>query len=139
MVCPNDQDRCPSTPVGAAVDMSGCPKDTDGDSVPDYMDKCPDTPEGIRVDEAGCKLENDDDGDGVLNEDDKCPGTPKGVRVNSAGCWVLTNLTFKTARWNIQDEHKSLLDEAVVYLLHHPDLKIEIQGSYGQSRSQTLQ
>lgn len=31
-------DRCADTPKGVAVDMHGCPKDTDGDGVADYKD-----------------------------------------------------------------------------------------------------
>ncbi len=32
-------DKCPKTPAGIAVDIHGCPLDTDGDGVPDYKDK----------------------------------------------------------------------------------------------------
>ena len=32
-------DKCPKTPAGVAVDIHGCPLDTDGDGVPDYKDK----------------------------------------------------------------------------------------------------
>ena len=47
-------DRCPETPLGIAVDSSGCPVDTDGDGVADYLDKCPETPKGVQVNVAGC-------------------------------------------------------------------------------------
>ena len=34
--------------------MYGCPLDSDGDGVPDYLDKCPGTPAGVKVDVDGC-------------------------------------------------------------------------------------
>jgi outer membrane beta-barrel protein len=81
---PDDRDRCPGTPAGAAVDSVGCPLDSDGDGVPDYMDRCPDTPRGVKVDTQGCPI--DSDGDGVPDYLDQCPDTPKGVAVDDKGC-----------------------------------------------------
>jgi OOP family OmpA-OmpF porin len=52
----DEQDQCPNTPVGAAVDAMGCALDSDGDGVADYKDKCPNTPAGRQVDQDGCKL-----------------------------------------------------------------------------------
>jgi outer membrane protein OmpA-like peptidoglycan-associated protein len=34
--------------------MDGCPLDSDGDGVTDYLDKCPGTPKGMTVDKDGC-------------------------------------------------------------------------------------
>ncbi len=34
--------------------MNGCPLDSDGDGVYDYLDKCPNTPAGVSVDTNGC-------------------------------------------------------------------------------------
>jgi OOP family OmpA-OmpF porin len=34
--------------------MDGCPLDSDGDGVPDYLDKCPGSPAGVKVDADGC-------------------------------------------------------------------------------------
>ena len=82
-VC-DDDDKCPDTPAGMAVNEEGCPADSDMDGVPDYRDKCPGTPRGVRVDLDGCPL--DSDGDGVPDYLDKCPGTPAGVPVDSDGC-----------------------------------------------------
>jgi OOP family OmpA-OmpF porin len=39
------------------VDAKGCPLDSDGDGVPDYLDKCPGTPKGFKVDASGCIIE----------------------------------------------------------------------------------
>ena len=70
--------KCPNTPAGVAVDANGCPIDTDGDGVADYMDDCP-TVAGL-TSLKGCP---DADGDGVADKDDKCPDTPKGVKVDA--------------------------------------------------------
>jgi Ca2+-binding EF-hand superfamily protein len=46
-------DECPGTPYGVIVDMRGCPIDTDGDGVPDYLDLEADTHAGNWVDQNG--------------------------------------------------------------------------------------
>ena len=76
--------KCPNTPEGVAVDSEGCPLDSDGDGVPDYLDKCPGTAPGAKVDANGCEV--DSDGDGVPDSRDQCPGTPAGVSVDTNGC-----------------------------------------------------
>jgi len=77
-------DRCPDTPIGAAVDAHGCPNDPDGDGVLDGIDKCADTPRGCTVDKNGCP--SDADGDGVCDGVDQCADTPKGATVDAKGC-----------------------------------------------------
>ncbi len=52
----DDNDQCPDTPAGVAVDAAGCPLDTDQDGVANYLDKCPNTAAGVQVDESGCKF-----------------------------------------------------------------------------------
>ncbi len=83
---PQYYDKCPTTtPAGVKVDKYGCPLDSDGDGVPDYLDKCPEAKPGVKVDKDGCPL--DSDGDGVADDHpDKCPGTPAGVKVDADGC-----------------------------------------------------
>ena len=81
---PDYLDQCPNTPTGVTVDAKGCPLDSDGDGVPDYLDKCPNTPAGVPVDATGCPL--DSDSDGVPDYLDKCPNTPAGVKVDATGC-----------------------------------------------------
>ena len=65
--CPSDSDgdgvpdyldKCGSTPIGAPVDANGCPKDSDKDGVADYLDKCPDTPLDTKADENGCPIDS---------------------------------------------------------------------------------
>src|SRR5947209_6381942 len=38
---PDKKDACPATPLGATVDLRGCPTDSDGDGVYDGIDQCP--------------------------------------------------------------------------------------------------
>ncbi|MCQ2342750.1 MAG: OmpA family protein [Paludibacteraceae bacterium] len=69
------------------VDATGCPIDSDGDGVPDYMDDCPGTPTeayGL-IDSTGCPI--DSDKDGVPDYRDKCVTLPEAVEhVDSLGC-----------------------------------------------------
>lgn len=84
----DSMDQCPATPLGDAVDATGCslPKDADGDGVTDNLDRCPGTPAGDRVDATGCSLPKDADGDGVVDANDRCPNTPAGTAVDATGC-----------------------------------------------------
>lgn len=79
-------DLCPGTPVGIAVDSTGCERDSDRDGVKDSKDKCPSTPRGSDVDADGCRIVGDADGDGVNDDDDRCPNTPSGANVDQYGC-----------------------------------------------------
>jgi len=83
---PDKRDKCPNTPLGAVVDMDGCPIDSDGDGVPDGLDDCPDTPAMARgmVDMFGCPV--DSDFDGIPDYLDECPYNPVGAHVDSVGC-----------------------------------------------------
>ena len=49
-------DKCPGTPAGIAVDVSGCPIDGDGDGVPDHQDDEPGTLAGAIVDAHGVTI-----------------------------------------------------------------------------------
>ena len=84
----DDVDMCLGTPRGVKVDKLGCPIDSDGDGVPDYLDKCPMTSEKAygMVDTMGCAI--DSDGDGVPDYLDECPNTPIEARgmVDEKGC-----------------------------------------------------
>ena len=63
------------------------PKDTDSDSVPDYLDVCPGTSFIGNVNSEGCSSNQlDSDDDGVADHLDLCPGTPTGATVSAAGC-----------------------------------------------------
>ncbi len=65
--------------------------DDDGDGVPNNQDKCPNTLPGTAVDTNGCPKNtpppsSDDDGDGVPNDRDRCPNTLPGTTVDADGC-----------------------------------------------------
>ncbi|MEZ4937074.1 MAG: SPOR domain-containing protein [Crocinitomicaceae bacterium] len=49
-------DHCAYTPLEASVDEKGCPLDSDGDLVPDYIDEEPDTREGAEVNLYGVEI-----------------------------------------------------------------------------------
>ena len=83
---PDALDKCPNTPAGVKVDVTGCPLDEDKDGVADYKDKCPATAREAKVDSLGCAL--DTDKDGVADHLDKCSSTPAGVKIDAAGCPV---------------------------------------------------
>ncbi|WP_413616619.1 OmpA family protein [Halomonas cupida] len=53
----DENDQCPGTPAGVAVDAVGCPLDSDGDGVPDFQDQCPGTPAGVEVNALGCEAD----------------------------------------------------------------------------------
>jgi OOP family OmpA-OmpF porin len=81
---PDGLDQCEGTPAGALVDASGCHRDSDGDEVPDGIDTCPDTPPEVPVDAKGCPT--DADADGVFDGLDRCPNTQAGATVDASGC-----------------------------------------------------
>lgn len=123
---PDPVDECPGTPLGVAVDKTGCPLDSDGDGVPDYLDKCPGTPKDVRVDSRGCPL--DKDGDGVPDCLDKCPGTPKGARVDNEGCWVIDEAFFDFDKRDIKPRFYPIFDAVAEVLNDNPSLRIVIEG-----------
>ena len=49
--------------AGIDLAWGGRPKDTDADGVPDRKDKCAATPVGAKVDETGCPIDSDGDGE----------------------------------------------------------------------------
>jgi OOP family OmpA-OmpF porin len=108
------------------VDSMGCPIDSDGDGVYDYLDQCSGTPKGAMVDSMGCPT--DSDGDMIYDYLDKCPGTPKDATVDERGCWVLKGVYFDTDKWEITPSSYPVLDEVVFVLKRNSDLRVEIQG-----------
>ena len=70
------------------IDADGCPLDSDGDGVPDYLDKCPETPAAAygMVDSLGYPI--DSDRDSVPDYMDECPNTPTAAigHVDEKGC-----------------------------------------------------
>jgi OOP family OmpA-OmpF porin len=116
------------------VNADGCPIDSDGDGVPDYLDKCPDTPAGVKVNPNGCPI--DSDGDGVPDYLDKCPDTPKGAKVDANGCTMkLTEKVSITLKINF-DTNKAVIKpgfgreiQAVAdFMRQYPGTAVVIEG-----------
>jgi OOP family OmpA-OmpF porin len=119
------------------------PIDSDGDGISDDKDTCPGTPKGAPVNEVGCFVPKviklvDSDGDGIYDDKDRCPETPKGTTVNEVGCWVLKGLKFDMAKWHIEINYLSLLNELVSILEKNPLLKVEVQGHTDSRGSNAL-
>ena len=87
----NEEDTCPFTDLGLAVNTAGCAEnqlDDDQDGIMNDMDQCSQTEYQDIVDEVGCsetQRETDTDGDGVFDPVDLCPFTV-GTDVDANGC-----------------------------------------------------
>ena len=87
----NEEDTCPFTDSGLAVNTAGCAEnqlDDDQDGIMNDMDQCSQTEYQDAVDEVGCsetQRETDTDGDGVFDPVDLCPFTV-GTEVDANGC-----------------------------------------------------
>jgi OmpA-OmpF porin, OOP family len=127
----NNNDQCPNTPIGVAVDQVGCSLDSDMDGVPTSKDRCPASRAGADVNEFGC--ENDEDSDGVVDHRDDCLGTRAGARTDVKGCEIkdiisLPGVNFETSRDTLLPGTEYLLKTAADTLNKHPDLQIEVAG-----------
>jgi OOP family OmpA-OmpF porin len=120
--------------MGVMVNSAGCPLDSDGDRVYDYLDKCPNTPMGASVDQNGCPL--DSDGDGVADYLDKCPNTPEDLKVNADGCPVLLkekvqidlDVQFDTNKSDIKPQYFDQLKKVADFMETYPETKATIEG-----------
>lgn len=100
---PPPPSKCPGIPAGIApdqLDQDGCPLDSDGDGVPDYLDQCPGTPRGLKVDARGCEIEE----------------------------LVLRGVTFDTNQATLTAQSTNTLDAVVAILRLRPNAKIEVHG-----------
>ncbi len=52
-------DQCPGTPQGVVADSTGCPVDTDGDGIVDYLDREPLSRAGMYVNDQGVAITED--------------------------------------------------------------------------------
>ncbi|MCE5210064.1 MAG: OmpA family protein, partial [Deltaproteobacteria bacterium] len=146
---PNDQDMCPDTKAGLAVNEKGCSPDydSDRDGVSDDRDKCPGNPASVVVNKDGCPPDTDNDGvpdykdsckgtpanakvdangcapdsdfDGVPDSLDKCPGTPSGTVVDKNGCVAAAEKKTISMRLKIEFD----TDKAVVKKKYHNEIK----------------
>ena len=127
----DDDDRCPGTPPGTAVNPLGCALDSDRDGVPDSFDECPNTPAGTPVDSVGC--ERDSDGDGVVDQLDRCPGTPPNTAVDVYGCEIkaeikLPGVNFGTDSAILLPGAERVLGDAIATLQKNPSIIVEVAG-----------
>ncbi|MCQ2198400.1 MAG: OmpA family protein [Paludibacteraceae bacterium] len=120
------------------IDEKGCPIDSDGDGVADYLDQCPGTPAAAKgfVDEKGCPI--DTDGDGIYDYEDACPNE-KGVKENN-GCpevkeavkqlfkKALNGIQFETGKATIKKSSYKILDDVVTVMNENPTYKLFIGG-----------
>jgi OOP family OmpA-OmpF porin len=133
---PDIFDRCPNTTAKAhgLIDIHGCPVDSDCDGFPDYRDDCPYNRLGAAVDDRGCPL--DTDGDGVPDGLDDCPGSDPELPVNLDGCVNIQSLNvpmvlhirYTSGSFEIDPEHKKILEDLSRILLKASGIKVEING-----------
>ena len=109
---PDRKDKCPDTPKGATVSVTGCPSDADADGVWDGIDQCANTPRGLKVDAAGCPIAS----------------VERETELLDTGMIRLQNVNFATKSATIDDASKPALDEVGVILTRWPQLRIEIGG-----------
>jgi OmpA-OmpF porin, OOP family len=100
----DDIDKCPDTPAGVSVGVTGCPPDADGDGVADYLDKCPSTPGGAVVDEAGCPKKLD-----------------KEVSIG-------LDVKFVTGKADIEGDASAEIRKVSTFMKQYPDSKVAIEG-----------
>ena len=140
----DEKDKCPGTPAGTRVDVTGCAIDSDNDGIIDTRDKCPNTPAGVKVDATGCQfvveVEIDSDSDGVSDKHDRCPDTPEGTQVDEKGCpfvskqvieefsGVLEGVNFYTGSARLTGEAMSILNGVARRLQEHPEVNVIIVG-----------
>jgi OOP family OmpA-OmpF porin len=93
------------------VDKDGCPLDSDGDGVPDYLDKCPGTPAGVKVDKDGCPP----------------PPAPVEKAIVEKGRATL-KVHFDFDKAVVKNQYHDEIGNLAEVLRKYPDLKIMIEG-----------
>lgn len=119
----NQFDKCPDTQAGVKVDATGCPLDTDGDGVPDYMDKELITPTYCQPVDA----------DGV----GKCP-CPDGCGGTAASCGNIGSgaVSFSGSSATLSAAAQAQLSNLAAQMGSNPDCKVVVMGNAGSSKVQ---
>lgn len=110
----DDDDQCPFTKKGIAVDEKGCERDTDGDGVLDSKDRCPNTAPGARVTSSGCY---------VIMKQSKS---------------FNLDVKFASGKSTVTQASEKEINELVVFLKEHPQTTVTIEGhtdSIGRAES----
>ena len=115
--CTNVPDNIPKQYLGP----DGCPLDSDGDGVPDYMDECPHTPAGAKVLPNGCALTGD------------CRTPKPGEAVDANGCaashnFILKGVKFEFDSARLTEAAKLILDQVAETLKAYPDVNVDVEG-----------
>ena len=97
----DNNDQCPNTAAGTAVDSKGCDKDSDGDGIVDAQDDCPNTAKGKATNSRGCELKASLD---------------------------LTNIQFETGTSKLNSSSLSDLDNIAAVLVKNSHMSFEIAG-----------
>ncbi|MGH8540885.1 MAG: OmpA family protein [Stenotrophobium sp.] len=113
--------KCPNTAAGIPVGADGCPLDSDGDGVPDYLDECPHTPAGAKVMANGCALAGD------------CRTPKAGEAVDANGCaanssFILKGVNFDFDSDRLTEDSKDILNHVADTLKSYPDVNVEVSG-----------
>jgi len=123
----------PDTPRNIKVNSSGCPLDTDGDGVYDYLDKCPDTPRASRwTATAAHWIRMATVFPIIWISARNCSD----LKVDADGCPILmkksTSITldiqFDTNKADIKPEYHNRLKEVADFLTTYPQTKAVIEG-----------
>ena len=97
----DNNDQCPATAAGTAVDSKGCDKDSDGDGIVDAQDNCPNTAKGKATNSRGCELKASLD---------------------------LTNIQFETGTSKLNSSSQSELDNIAAVLVKNSHMNFEVAG-----------
>jgi OOP family OmpA-OmpF porin len=75
-------------------------------------------------------VKDDIDNDGIKDENDECLDTPSGKVVDKNGCTkvIVLKVRFDFDKYNIKDEYKDEIKEAVLLLKNHPNYKVMVEG-----------
>jgi outer membrane protein OmpA-like peptidoglycan-associated protein len=107
-------DKCPDSPKGVKVDEKGCPVDSDGDGVPDYLDKCPTV--------AGQK---DNNGCPAKEVEAKKELTPEQVIMQNV---KITPVHFVSDKSYLTDYSKGVLEKLIKTLHSDKDFNVNMYG-----------
>jgi OOP family OmpA-OmpF porin len=121
-------DECLNTPVGVAIDETGCGLDGDNDGIADYRDECAQTPADVAVDSLGCP--SDLDGDGIADYADKCPTSAANTLIDDTGCelQVSENISFQLNSSVLPAESLRKIEELATFLKRYEQTIAIIEG-----------